>query len=73
MVRPVYSYSRLEVFPNSLLEEVSFALQTNCLHPLERVSGFVVTATSKAEKESVSTESDVVAHLLNSDCQSSNE
>jgi hypothetical protein len=26
LVRPVYAYSRLGVFPNSFLEEVSFAL-----------------------------------------------
>jgi hypothetical protein len=62
LVRPVYAHSRLGLFPNSLLEEVSFAPWTNRLHPLERVSVFVVVATSEAEEKSVSTESDVVAH-----------
>ena len=51
------------MFPNSLLKEISFALQTDRLHPLESlVSDFVVAVTSKAEEEPVSAESDVVAH-----------
>ena len=64
MIRPVYAHSRLGVLSNSLLEEVSFALKTDCLHPLERVSDFVVAAKSEAEEKSVSTESDVVAHIV---------
>ena len=62
LVLPVYAHSRLEVFPYSLLEKVSFTLLTDCLHLLERVSDFVAAATSEAEEKSVSTESDVVAH-----------
>ena len=64
MIRPVYAHSRLGVFSNSLLEEISFALKTDCLHPLKRVSDFVVAAKSEAEEKSVSTESDVVAHIV---------
>ena len=64
LIRPVYAHSRLGVLSNSLLEEVSFALKTDCLHPLERVSDFVVAAKSEAEEKSVSTESDVVAHIV---------
>ena len=62
LVLPVYAHSRLEVFPNSLLEKDSFTLLTDCLHLLERVSDFVAAATSEAEEKSVSAESDVVAH-----------
>ena len=63
LVLPVYAHSRLEEFPNSLLEKVSFTLLTDRLHPLERVSDFVVVAaTSEAEEKLVSAESDVVAH-----------
>jgi hypothetical protein len=54
----------LEYLPTrfSFLKEVGFALEADSFHPFKQVPNFEVSVTAKAEKESVSAESDVVAH-----------
>ena len=58
----VNAHSRFGVFSDSLLEEVCLTLETDCLHPFERVPNFVVVVAPEAEKESVSAKFDVVTH-----------
>ena len=48
LVSAIDADARFGVFPDAFLEEVCFALEADCLHPLERVSGFEVTVAAKA-------------------------
>jgi hypothetical protein len=58
---PDFEYSTTH---NTFLKEVSFSFppKADYFHPFEQVANFVVYAASKGNKESVSTELDVVAH-----------
>jgi hypothetical protein len=62
LVHTVNTNPRFEVLSDPLFKEVRFALETNRLHPFERVANSVVTVTSKTKKKSISTEFDVIAH-----------
>ena len=62
LVGPVNANAQFGVFSNAFLEEFCFALKADCLHPFKRVPNFEVAIAAKAQKESVSTEFDVVAH-----------
>ena len=64
LVRAVYADPRFEVFSDSFFKEVRFALETDRLHPFERIANTVVTAISKVDKKSIGTEFNVVAHHI---------
>ncbi len=48
LVDPVNANARFEVFSNTFLEDVCFALKADCLHPFERVPNFEVAIAAKA-------------------------
>jgi hypothetical protein len=54
--------AQLGVFTNTFLEEDCVSLQANCLHPFKPVPCFVVTLTSKGDKELIGVKFNVVAH-----------
>ena len=62
LIRAVYSNPGFKVFSDSLFEEVRFSLETNRLHPFERVPNPVVAVAPEAEEESIGTKFDVIAH-----------
>ncbi len=64
LVRTVYADPRFEVFSDSFIKEVRFALETDRLHPFERIANSVVTVISKVDKKSIGTEFNVVAHHI---------
>ena len=62
LIHTIYADPRFGVLSDSLFEEIRFALETNRLHPFERIVNLVVTITPETEKTSIGTEFDVVAH-----------
>jgi hypothetical protein len=61
LFRAINPNAQLGVFANMFLEEFCFHLQTNHLHPFEQIPCFVVTLTSKGDKELISAKFNVVA------------
>jgi hypothetical protein len=62
LICAVYANPGFRVLSDSLFKEIRFTLETNCLHPFERVPNSVVAVASEAEEESIGTEFDVIAH-----------
>jgi hypothetical protein len=62
LIHTIYADPRFEVLSDSFFEEICFALETNRLHPFERIANSVVTVTPETKKKSIGTEFDVVAH-----------
>ncbi len=46
LVSAVNSNTQSEVFADTFLEEVCFALKTDCLHPFKQVPNFEVTVAA---------------------------
>jgi len=62
LICAAYPNSGFKVLSDSLFKEVRFSLETNRLHPFERVPNLVVAVAPKAEEESIGTKFDVIAH-----------
>jgi len=58
----VHFNSSLLVVTDSLLKEVSFALEADHVHPFEGVINAVVLGDAKCEEETVCDELDVLGH-----------
>ena len=62
LVGAVDADNQFGIFSDTFFEEVGFALKADGFHPFKWVPNFEVSIAAKAKKESVDTESDVVAH-----------
>ena len=62
LIRAVYTNPGFEVLSDTLFKKVRFSLETNRLHPFERVPNPVVAVTPEAKEKSIGTKFDVIAH-----------
>ena len=53
---------RFEVLSDAIGKKNCFSLETNRLHPFQRVPNPVVTVVSEAKEKSIGTKFDVIAH-----------